>query len=82
MIRNQFRPSDSYVDGSDEEKGCLSYIGQVNYGFDNKYLLNLSLRVDGSMNFPKGKQYGYFPAASAAWIISREDFSNGTISNY
>ncbi|WP_288205723.1 SusC/RagA family TonB-linked outer membrane protein [uncultured Parabacteroides sp.] len=66
--------SDSYVDGSDEEKGRLSYIGQANYGFDNKYLLNLSLRVDGSMNFPKGKQYGYFPAASAAWIISREDF--------
>ncbi|MEG1545237.1 MAG: SusC/RagA family TonB-linked outer membrane protein, partial [Tannerellaceae bacterium] len=66
--------SDSWVGGSEAENGRLSYIGQVNYGYDNKYLLNASLRVDGSMNFPKGKQYGYFPAASAAWVISKENF--------
>lgn len=66
--------NDSWVDGSEAENGRLSYIGQVNYGYDNKYLLNASLRVDGSMNFPKGKQYGYFPAVSGAWVISRENF--------
>ena len=65
---------DSYVDGSEVESGRISYIGQVNYGFDNRYLLNASLRIDGSMNFAKGNQYGYFPALSAAWIISNESF--------
>lgn len=66
--------NDSYVKGQEAEEGRLSYIGQVNYGYDNKYLLNASLRVDGSMNFPKGKQYGYFPAVSGAWVISKENF--------
>ena len=65
---------DSYVDGSEAETGRISYIGQVNYGFDNRYLINASLRVDGSMNFAKGHQYGYFPALSTAWIISNESF--------
>lgn len=71
--------TDSYIDGSDSEDGRLSYIGQVNYTYDNKYLLNASLRVDGSMNFPKGKQYGYFPAASGAWIVSNEKFFSSKI---
>lgn len=66
--------NDSYVTGQNAEDGRLSYIGQINYGYDNKYLLNASMRIDGSMNFPKGKQYGYFPAVSGAWIISKENF--------
>ncbi|WP_289005171.1 TonB-dependent receptor [uncultured Parabacteroides sp.] len=65
---------DSYVDGEESESGRISYIGQVNYGYDNRYLLNASLRVDGSMNFAKGNQYGYFPAVSAAWVVSNESF--------
>lgn len=65
---------DSYVEGKEVEAGRISYIGQVNYGYDNRYLLNASLRVDGSMNFAKGHQYGYFPALSTAWIISNESF--------
>lgn len=65
---------DSYIDGKEIETGRISYIGQVNYGYDNRYLLNASLRVDGSMNFAKGHQYGYFPALSTAWIISNESF--------
>ncbi len=66
--------TDSYIEGEEKESGRLSYIGQLNYTYDNKYLLNASMRIDGSMNFPKGKQYGYFPAASAGWIISQENF--------
>lgn len=65
---------DSYVDGKELETGRISYIGQVNYGYDSRYLLNASLRIDGSMNFAKGSQYGYFPALSSAWIISNESF--------
>ncbi len=65
---------DSWVGGSESENGRLSYIGQANYSFDNKYFLNTSMRIDGSMNFPKGHRYGYFPAISGAWIISEENF--------
>ena len=65
---------DSEVGGSESENGRISYIGQINYGYDNRYLLNASLRVDGSMNFARGNQYGYFPALSAAWIVSNESF--------
>jgi len=49
-----------------------SYIGKVAYNFKEKYLLEVQMRIDGSSTFPKGKQYGYFPAISAGWRISEE----------
>ncbi|MCC6287078.1 MAG: TonB-dependent receptor [Chitinophagaceae bacterium] len=52
----------------------LSYFARANYKFNNKYLLTLSGRVDGSSVFGKGNKYGVFPAASVGWIISEENF--------
>ena len=52
----------------------LSYFSRLNYKFDNKYLLGLSGRVDGSSRFGANNRYGFFPAASAGWIISEEKF--------
>jgi len=52
----------------------LSYFSRVNFKFSDKYLLSLSGRVDGSSKFGADKRYGFFPAASAGWIISEEDF--------
>ena len=52
----------------------LSYFSRLNYKFDNKYLLGLSGRVDGSSRFGTNNRYGFFPAASAGWIISEEKF--------
>ncbi|MFT3703729.1 MAG: TonB-dependent receptor [Agriterribacter sp.] len=52
----------------------LSYFGRVNYKFNNKYLLTLSGRIDGSSVFGSGNKYGLFPAVSAGWIISEENF--------
>lgn len=57
-----------------EDIGLLSYLGRVNYGFDNKYLLSASFRADGSSLFAKGNRYGYFPAVSAGWVASQENF--------
>lgn len=51
-----------------------SYFGQANYDFKRKYLASLTLRADGSTKFAPGNQWGYFPAISGAWVISREDF--------
>ncbi|MDN5284756.1 MAG: SusC/RagA family TonB-linked outer membrane protein [Mucilaginibacter sp.] len=52
----------------------LSYFSRVNYKYDEKYLLSLSGRVDGSSRFGANHRYGFFPAGSAGWIISEESF--------
>ncbi len=52
----------------------LSYFARANYKFDNKYLLSVSSRIDGSSVFGNDKRYGFFPAVSAGWIISEENF--------
>jgi TonB-dependent starch-binding outer membrane protein SusC len=52
----------------------LSYFSRLNYKFDNKYLLGLSGRIDGSSRFGANNRYGFFPSASAGWILSEENF--------
>lgn len=51
-----------------------SFFGQANYNYDRKYLASFTFRADGSTKFAPGNQWGYFPAFSAAWVISEEDF--------
>lgn len=51
-----------------------SYIGRVAYNYEEKYLLELQARIDGSSTFPPGNQYGFFPSVSAGWRISKEDW--------
>ncbi|MDF2192457.1 TonB-dependent receptor [Paraflavitalea sp. CAU 1676] len=53
-----------------------SYLGKVSYDYQEKYLLDVQMRIDGSSTFPSGNQYGYFPSASAGWRISKEAFFN------
>lgn len=52
----------------------ISFYGRVNYQFRDKYLLQASLRKDGSSAFGKDNRWGYFPAVSAGWRITQEDF--------
>ncbi len=52
----------------------LSYFGRVTLSIKNKYLLKGSVRYDGSSRFGASSRYGVFPAASAGWIISEEEF--------
>ncbi len=51
-----------------------SYFARLAANWDNRYVLNLSFRSDGSSLFPKDNRYGFFPAGSVAWIISNEKF--------
>lgn len=53
-----------------------SYIGRADYNFEEKYLLELQARIDGSSTFPAGKQYGFFPSVSGGWRISKEKWFN------
>ncbi|MHA4809602.1 SusC/RagA family TonB-linked outer membrane protein [Flavitalea flava] len=52
----------------------LSYLGRVNYTFNNKYLFTLTGRVDGSSKFGAGNKYGFFPSGAFAWRVSDETF--------
>ncbi len=64
-------------DGSGWSHNLMSYFGRANYVFDNKYILNASVRADGSSRFGKNNKFGVFRAASAAWVVSNESFMQG-----
>ncbi|HCW08990.1 MAG TPA: SusC/RagA family TonB-linked outer membrane protein [Cytophagales bacterium] len=57
-----------------EKKALQSFFGRINYNYDEKYLLTVSLRRDGSSQFGANYRYGLFPAGSVGWVISREKF--------
>jgi TonB-linked SusC/RagA family outer membrane protein len=57
-----------------EEWNFLSYFGRVKYNYNNKYYVELVGRRDGSSRFGTNNKFGFFPSASAAWIISEESF--------
>jgi TonB-linked SusC/RagA family outer membrane protein len=52
----------------------LSEIARLNYNYKGKYLLQASARRDGSSRFGKDRKFGWFPAISAGWIVSDENF--------
>ncbi|MFT3752420.1 MAG: TonB-dependent receptor [Paludibacter sp.] len=52
----------------------ISYFGQANYDYAHKYLLSFTMRANGSTKFAPGNQWGYFPAVSGAWIMTKENF--------
>lgn len=52
----------------------LGYFARGAYSYKNKYLLNVSIRRDGSSRFGRDNQFGWFPAASIGWILTDEDF--------
>lgn len=52
----------------------ISYYGRVQYNYNDKYLLQASLRNDGSSAFGRNNRWGLFPAVSAGWRIIGEDF--------
>jgi len=60
--------------GTAAENARRNYFGRVSYEYNNKYLVGFSARYDGSPIFPKDRRYGFFPQASAAWIVSNESF--------
>ncbi|WP_236676111.1 SusC/RagA family TonB-linked outer membrane protein [Chryseolinea lacunae] len=51
-----------------------SYFARVNYSFNDKYIVQGTIRADGSVNFGPDNKWGYFPSVSAAWRISQEPF--------
>ncbi len=58
--------------------GIASFFGRVNYDWNEKYLLTLIFRADGSSNFAEGHRWGYFPSVSAGWVVTNEKFMQST----
>jgi hypothetical protein len=51
-----------------------SYFLRMNYKLQNKYILQFTMRTDGSSRFGPNNAYGFFPAVSGAWVVSDENF--------
>lgn len=56
------------------ESGDLSYIGRLNYAYDNRYLFEFLIRSDASTKFSPDNYWGAFPSVSVGWIISEENW--------
>ncbi|MCF0192148.1 MAG: TonB-dependent receptor [Prevotella sp.] len=56
------------------ESGTLSYVGRINYAYNNRYLFEALLRSDASTKFSPENYWGTFPSFSAGWIMSEEDW--------
>lgn len=72
-----FNEAGSKKNGEDEygtENYLVSFFGRFNYGYDNRYLLTVTLRGDGSSRFSSSNRWGIFPAAALAWKINEEAF--------
>ncbi len=63
-----------YTDGNSSEWSMFSIFAKVDYNFRGKYILSGTVRRDGSSRFGSGNKYAVFPAFSAAWRLSGENF--------
>ena len=69
--------------GSSAPWTLLSYMGRLNYSFNDKYLLTLTMRSDGSSRLADGNKFHSFPSVALAWNMMKEDFlaKTGALSN-
>jgi TonB-linked SusC/RagA family outer membrane protein len=56
----------------------LSYMGRINYSYDDRYLITATMRADGSSRFGENTKFGYFPSVAVGWNIANESFLKGT----
>lgn len=56
------------------QSGLMSWMGRLMYSYDNKYMLSVAMRADGSSRLAEGHKWHQYPAVSAGWNISRESF--------
>ncbi len=60
------------LEDADSEYSYQAFFGRINLSFDDKYIINLTGRRDGSSRFGPGKQFGNFGAVGMAWLFSKE----------
>lgn len=60
--------------GTNYKYNRASFFGRINYNYDNRYLLQATMRYDGSSKFGKDNRWGTFPSVALGWRISEEKF--------
>ncbi len=65
---------ESAVDRSESDRKMVSFMGRVEYSFKDRYLMNFTMRADGSSVFGANHKWGYFPSAAIAWNLHQEPF--------
>ena len=63
-----------------DESRSVSYFGRLGWNWQEKYMINVTVRRDGSSRFARGHRFGTFPSVSAGWNISNEKFMESTAS--
>lgn len=71
---NAFRDGTFSAEGTNAKYALVSQFGRVNYAYNDRYLLQASIRRDGSSKFGKNNQYGTFPSFALGWKITDENF--------
>lgn len=66
----------SGINSSLIERSILSYMGRINYSFNDKYLLTLTGRSDGASQLAEGNKWAFFPSVAFAWRLGDESFIN------
>ena len=61
-----------------DDSRSVSYFGRIGWNWKEKYMINVTVRSDGSSKFASGHRFGTFPSVSAGWNISNENFMEGT----
>ncbi|MEO5788066.1 SusC/RagA family TonB-linked outer membrane protein, partial [Gelidibacter sp.] len=80
---NAFSDGTFSAQGTNAQYALVSQFGRINYAYNDRYLLQASIRRDGSSKFGKNKQYGTFPSFALGWKITDEDFmKNQEIFNF
>lgn len=71
-----YSQSKNYYPGSytDIPRKLVSTVGRINYNYEGRYLAEFSMGYNGSENFAEGQRFGFFPAGSVGWIVSKESF--------
>ena len=67
----------SSPDGSYDKSRLVGFFGNVNYGYDNRYFLDLSFRTDGSSKFGRNSRFAPFWSVGVAWNVHKETFWSG-----
>lgn len=62
------------ISSTESTNAMLSFFGRINYDYDKRYLLSVSLRGDGSSKFAEKHKWGFFPGVSAGWNMHHENF--------
>lgn len=76
LLRTVTASADQTGTSTKTTNGLFSSFGKADYNYDDRYLLSLSARYDGSSRFGENNRFGFFPSVSGGWRISEEAFFN------